>query len=338
MKNCRATGFWCVRWLMVVLSGVLCLLFTVSCGDDDDSDSDSETEDAGEFIAALGDFTDFEGSFEPIDYTIGGFHQFLSSAHMADMDSYSRISWINSVGAGASGETYPVGTIVIKETMTWDNGAKKYADEGGLLGMVKRGGTFNADHHNWEWFVLKPDLSEIAARGGNDVMDGACNSCHANATGTAGKDYVFSHPGEFNADAEDFADYSTWTLIGENTGQDPVLGSAHSPDSLRKTYRHPILGKPDSEFGGYPIGTMIVKEIIVDDAITEIDAMVKRGGDFNPDHAGWEWFVIDAETGAIANRGADLMGGVCNSCHTQALKAEHGQDYVFKHDDDPFNK
>ena len=35
--------------------------------------------------------------------------------------------------------------------------------------------------------------------------------------------------------------------------------------------------------------------------------MVKRGGDFNPDNGGWEWFMLANDLSGIAAQGADLM-------------------------------
>ena len=59
--------------------------------------------------------------------------------------------------------------------------------------------------------------------------------------------------------------------------------------------------------------------------------MVKRGNNFDPDHNDWEYFVLQPD-GKIAMdgdgnplRGANLMGGMCVSCHAQAS----GSDYIF---------
>lgn len=47
--------------------------------------------------------------------------------------------------------------------------------------------------------------------------------------------------------------------------------------------------------------------------------MVKRGGKFNPEHKGWEWFMLEEPSGEIGKendmpmRGANLMEGMCNS-------------------------
>ena len=62
-----------------------------------------------------------------------------------------------------------------------------------------------------------------------------------------------------------------------------------------------------------------------------ITAPAKRGNDFSPSGGDWEWFILNAD-GSIAVggdgnklRGANLMGGMCISCHTQASN----KDYVF---------
>jgi hypothetical protein len=72
--------------------------------------------------------------------------------------------------------------------------------------------------------------------------------------------------------------------------------------------------------------------------------MVKRGGDFNSDNNHWEWFMLDpvsldimVDGAGVTARGANLMDGMCNNCHATANSADFGIDYVFKHENDPFN-
>jgi mono/diheme cytochrome c family protein len=53
--------------------------------------------------------------------------------------------------------------------------------------------------------------------------------------------------------------------------------------------------------------------------------MVKRGNSFNPSAGDWEWFMLNSD-GSVATdsssgmkiRGANLMDGMCISCHSAA--------------------
>jgi cytochrome c553 len=289
------------------------------------------------FVAQLKDFADYK-NWQAIDYTIGASNPALGTAHMGSDNAYSRRVYINPYGK-KEGDEYTLGTILVKETFTWENGNQKFAATGGVVAMVKRGGDFNPKHDGWEWFVLAPDLSSIVRRGGEEMA--GCNSCHDLAEGqTGGADYVFPRPAEYEAIDADFADYKTWTVIGESSAPHEKLGGAHKsgdPNSVRRAYKKQIQANPDTEAQGYPTGTIIVKEVEQNSAITEITAMVKRGGNFNSEHGAWEWFMLEPSTLAIAGRGADLMNGMCSSCHEAAEEPEYGKDYVFKHPHDPFN-
>ena len=202
--------------------------------------------------------------------------------------------------------------------------------------MVKRGGSFNPEGGGWEWFVLTPDLSKIMAQGGAEVMEGMCNQCHGMAKGQEGMDMVFTHPKEFTAKEEDFVDYSKWKKIDATNKPHPKLMEAHK-GGTRYVYKKQSLANPDTEWG-YPIGTIIVKEVKKGGKIISVTAMAKRGGDFNKEHNGWEWFIFDSKGKAIKDRGADLMSNMCNGCHAATKDPEFGKDYVFKHPDDPYNK
>lgn len=143
---------------------------------------------------------------------------------------------------------------------------------------------------------------------------------------------------EFVAADDDFADYREWTMIGESTGPSNLLGEAHKPDLVRRVYKKQLQAKADAKTGEYPTGAILLKEVLDGSAVVEITAMVKRGGEFNLANNRWEWFMLDPATRSIAGRGADLMGGMCAGCHSQALNPERGVDYVFKHPNDPFNR
>jgi hypothetical protein len=92
--------------------------------------------------------------------------------------------------------TFPVGTIIVKETDEADLTARK------IFAMVKRGGDFNATGAvNWEWFELQngvdsgvvinwrgfgPPSGSADVYGGNPTI---CNNCHVIA---AANDDVWS--------------------------------------------------------------------------------------------------------------------------------------------------
>ncbi len=87
--------------------------------------------------------------------------------------------------------------------------------------------------------------------------------------------------------------------------------------ALRKT-KTGKLGK------GYPVGTIL--------QLFPFEAMAKRGGKFNPEGGGWEYFKINPKadgTSEIAARGAaeviGITGSSCQNCHVR-LASEH--DYV----------
>lgn len=208
--------------------------------------------------------------------------------------------------------------------------------------MAKRGKTFNSKGGGWEWIELSTDGSQIVGRGGEEMMNGMCNACHTSAaTQTGGGDMVFPHRSDFSAVAADFANYSAWDKIEETSASNPWLGGFHKasdPTAVRRIFKKQLWANPDTTQSGYPIGTIIVKEVRQNSVVTEITAMVKRGGTFNAANNGWEWFMLDPTTSGIAGQGADLMGGVCNSCHGLAKTPSNGVDYVFKHALDPFNK
>ena len=130
---------------------------------------------------------------------------------------------------------------------------------------------------------------------------------------------------EFIADAGSFENYDAWNFITETMGPDAALGPAHEGnDSLatRKIWQNN--NNTRSEDGKYPVGTIFFKEVKDDaGAIIGLTAMAKRGGDFDPDHNDWEWFMLDPATGDIADRG--LFDGMCFSCHMAA----EDTDYVF---------
>lgn len=142
-------------------------------------------------------------------------------------------------------------------------------------------------------------------------------------------DNTTNPPAEFIATDADFANWMSWTKVAEKSGPDPALGQAHSGNDTNVTRYIYNKGNPlKGSNGQYPNGTLVVKETKDKDGnVMMITAMAKRGGTFNQNHNGWEWFVL--ENNSIKDRGADLMGGMCNGCHS-AVKTT--KDYVFSKD------
>jgi hypothetical protein len=107
------------------------------------------------------------------------------------------------------------------------------------------------------------------------------------------------------------------------------LGPAHAGNDSTVTRHVYFKDGQDRVSGSYPLGTLIVKEGLNDDGFQEITAMAKRGNNFNPSGGDWEWFVLKPD-GSIADdgegnvlRGADLMGGMCVGCHSQASSLDY---------------
>ena len=193
--------------IIAVFVPFLVSVITFGCSDDDDNVIGSK-----EFVPKLEDFANYK-TWEVIDYTIGASNPVLMDAHKGDDDSYSRRVYISS-STTIQGTEYLQGAIVVKETFTWEGNVKKFAAMGGILAMVKRSGNFNPKGGGWEWFELSSDLSAIVGRGGEEMLNGMCNSCHDMAKAqTGGADYVFPHPAEYEAEEAIFSDYTTEDLI-----------------------------------------------------------------------------------------------------------------------------
>jgi hypothetical protein len=135
-------------------------------------------------------------------------------------------------------------------------------------------------------------------------------------------------PAEFIASDANFSGFTTWTqTTTPRRGPDPALGVAHEGNDTSVT-RYMYINNASatrSNSGQYPNGTIIVKEMKRNGANIAVMGMVKRGGDFNKDHNGWEWVVLD-NAGKIQSRSATLMDGMCNGCHSSVKTTK---DYVF---------
>jgi len=87
---------------------------------------------------------------------------------------------------------------------------------------------------------------------------------------------------------------------------------------LRKALR---IAERDLPARRYPVGTIV--------QLFPFEAMVKRGGRFNPDGDGWEFFrlaVTPAGTEIVARGGPEVTNGAgsCQGCHAAA----RGYDFV----------
>lgn len=139
-------------------------------------------------------------------------------------------------------------------------------------------------------------------------------------------------PEQFIATNDTFKDFQSWTLGGEFLGADPSLGGAHGGNDSTVTRSVYFKDNVVPADGKYPLGAVIVKysKNTAGD-LNEYTAMVKRGGDFDPTNNDWEYFML-AGDGQIAMdndgnemRGANLMNGMCLSCHVKAKSS----DFIF---------
>jgi hypothetical protein len=131
-------------------------------------------------------------------------------------------------------------------------------------------------------------------------------------------------PGTFLAFETSFRGYHQWEAFPVETA-DEIPNSPHLAGK-RTAY---LNQRPPPGSTSFPVGTIIVKEIVNDDPTkSDVVARVKRGGTYNARGAtGWEWFELrtPAEgTSGILWRGVgppsgeSYLGNVeggCNACH-----------------------
>ncbi len=310
-------------WLTLLAAGLMALSIG-GCSDDDDPPTDPGSTN---MFAGYRDWTQVENTNAP--------STLLGPAHNGNNGEFTRSIFTTVATMIETGE-YDEGTIFVKETHTYDGDADHmFADPMGLLAMVKREPGFDDAGNDWEYFNLNPDdLSTIAS--GADL--GACKGCHMQASGDDGEDFIFLHPMEFEPDPADFDDYATWNLIGTEQGPDALLGPAHEgndADAVRRIYKKQLAANPDGLGDGYPTGTLVLKEVRSGAGdVIGMTGMAKRGGDFDTTNDNWEYFMWNPANGDLADRGAMAM---CIGCHGAANTGTNGKDWVFAHEDDPFN-
>ncbi len=280
------------------------------------------------------DQSEFEGyeGWNLVEYTNAP-SDFLGPAHQGSNPEFSRRIYTNA--DPLRDDEYAEGSIFVKETFTHDAaGDFSWPDAMGLLAMVKRGSDYDPEDGNWEYAIVDESTLEVVDSG-PDL--GACKSCHINATGSAGADFIFAHPYEYEAQNSDFDDFASWHLIDTDQGPDPFLGEAHAGNdemATRRTYKKQLAANPGEEGWGYPVGTILLKTVHdAGEALIGQTAMVKRGGGFDEENGDWEYFMWDVGTGDIMAQGAL---GMCIDCHG-AANGGGGMDYVFPHSGDPFN-
>jgi hypothetical protein len=155
--------------------------------------------------------------------------------------------------------------------------------------------------------IMAAALLGAVACGGSDPVDG---------------DAV--EPGTFLAFETSFRGFRAWEAFP--AGADDAIPDSPHLAGHRTAY---LNQRPPSGSSAYPVGTIIVKEIINEDPTkNDIVARVKRGGTYNSRGAtGWEWFELRStgeSTAGILWRGVgppageSYLGNVdggCNACH-----------------------
>lgn len=119
---------------------------------------------------------------------------------------------------------------------------------------------------------------------------------------------------EYVATDADFENFRNWTVVKQLSKALSEDGRAHT-DAARTIWIKQATATR-SQNGQYPNGTIFVKEVQGGYGIV---AMVKRGGAFNSNHNGWEWFRLDT-AGKISSRNSSNL---CNSCHAQVKDLDY---------------
>lgn len=139
-------------------------------------------------------------------------------------------------------------------------------------------------------------------------------------------------PSDYNAQDGDFTGYEKWALAAKSSTPSAELGQAHAgADATLTRFIYVKDNAKRKDSGQFPVGTVIAKHQQKADGslVGPGVAMVKRAKGFNAAAGDWEWFMLDAKTGAFAknDKGEAVRGAIqgCIGCHTQAA----GKDYAF---------
>lgn len=123
-------------------------------------DSDQDTSESEAFVATPSTFANYK-NWQVADNVIFPVNaSLLGDAHQGNNSDYAR--WICADPMEPANGEYPVGTVIAKETFSWSDGNKQYAEMGGLLAMVKCGGDFNPEGSGWEWFGSRKGEEQCA--------------------------------------------------------------------------------------------------------------------------------------------------------------------------------
>jgi hypothetical protein len=131
------------------------------------------------------------------------------------------------------------------------------------------------------------------------VLGGVIGGCAGDGGNPAGSP-------EFVAEASDFECLKNWPKV-RNVRLTNRLG--HLDEAL-------ALAEGAAPGAQYPVGTII--------QLFPGEAMVKRGGGYDPENNDWEYFELEVTAAgtAIAKRGRDdvinMLGGQCFGCHAAA--------------------
>ncbi len=175
--------------VLVLIAAVTLLLSVVSCSTVKGIKATKQTVKGMKDIAyetQVSDFDGYEKWMKVNKETItGDVFGVLGPAH-AGAEGFREV-YINKTGkkvsTGREDFPYPMGTIIVKESYTNEDGKK--GELTGLTVMIKRGGLYDPDNGNWEYMMVTPE-NEVMAQGRVEM----CIGCHAEATET---DWVFNN-------------------------------------------------------------------------------------------------------------------------------------------------
>lgn len=177
----------------------------------------------------------------------------------------------------------------------------------------------------------------------------------ASDTSSSAQSSTDSSEEQFVAELSDLMNYREWLSIDYSIGPThPALAGRHGGDGeqlSRRVFANDIALSMADGTTEFPVGSAFVSEIShFEDEGRDVEtiadeggllAMVKRGGDFNPDGGGWEWFVLANDRSRIVRRGADFLDRLCSDCHQMASEDAEvsddanstfgGLDFVFRH-------
>lgn len=164
---------------------VTAISFASCSKNDDDNNTTTEPE---EYVANGDSFKNI------LSWTLGaepvGIDPALGAAHGGNDSTVTRSIYFKDNAKPVNG-SYPVGSVVVKYSHNPAGTVVMYT------AMVKRGGNFDSDNGDWEYFMLSGDGAIAMDADGNEMrgdgptmMGGMCLSCHS---GASSKDYIFTN-------------------------------------------------------------------------------------------------------------------------------------------------